>query len=283
MTSSPEDVLMFDGMCWTDDTVRIGDVTFDLADAHSRRSGSATTRPRLLKDQELVGDYQMAFDHAGEFRARRIFELGLWDGGSAIFWCELAQPDLYIGIDTARPAESQALSAYVASGPATRRVVTRWGVDQSDRAALVALVEELHARPLDLVVDDASHRYAPTLASFEALFPLLRPGGLYVIEEWAWAHWPEYQTPGHAWAKDPSPTRLVAELVEATGSASDVIARLEVLGGLVVAERGSGAVAEPFSLAALVRRRPAPTWLRRARFTASRWSGRAQRIWSKRQ
>jgi hypothetical protein len=119
---------MFDGMRWTDDTVRIGDVTFDLADAHSRRSKSATTRPRLLKDQELVGDYRKAFGQAGEFRARRIFELGLWDGGSAIFWCELAQPELYIGIDTARPAESQALSTYVASGPATRRIVTRWGV-----------------------------------------------------------------------------------------------------------------------------------------------------------
>ena len=273
---------MFDGMRWTDDTVRIGDVTFDLADAHSRRSTSPSTRPRLLKDQALVGDYQKAFGRASGFRARRIFELGLWDGGSAIFWCELAQPDLYIGIDTARPAESQALSTYVASGPATRRVVTRWGVDQSDRAALVALVEESDARPLDLVVDDASHRYAPTRASFEALFPLLRPGGLYVIEDWAWAHWAEYQTPDHAWANDPSPTRLVAELVEATGSASDVIARLEVLGGLVVAERGPGALDEPFSLAALVRRRPPPTWSHRARATASRWSGRARRAWSRR-
>jgi hypothetical protein len=44
--------------------------------------------------------------------------------------------------------------------------------------------------PLDLVIDDASHIYGPTKASFQALFPLLRPGGLYLIEDWAWAHWP---------------------------------------------------------------------------------------------
>jgi predicted methyltransferase len=35
---------------------------------------------------------------------------------------------------------------------------------------------------LDLVVDDTSH-LGPTRASFNTLFPRLRPGGVYVIED----------------------------------------------------------------------------------------------------
>ena len=42
----------------------------------------------------------------------------------------------------------------------------------------------MDGEPLDLVIDDASHLYGPTMASFEVLFPRLRPGGLYVIEDW---------------------------------------------------------------------------------------------------
>jgi hypothetical protein len=41
---------------------------------------------------------------------------------------------------------------------------------------------------LDLVVDDASHLLAPSTATFEMLFPRLRPGGLFLLEDWSEAH-----------------------------------------------------------------------------------------------
>ena len=34
------------------------------------------------------------------------------------------------------------------------------------------------------MIDDASHLLDPTRSSFDVLFPLLRPGGVYVIEDW---------------------------------------------------------------------------------------------------
>jgi cephalosporin hydroxylase len=37
--------------------------------------------------------------------------------------------------------------------------------------------------PLDIVVDDASHEYAKTAASFRLWWPSLRPGGYYVVED----------------------------------------------------------------------------------------------------
>ena len=38
------------------------------------------------------------------------------------------------------------------------------------------------------MIDDASHLYVETKASFEELFPRLRPGGLFIIEDWASGH-----------------------------------------------------------------------------------------------
>jgi len=62
-----------------------------------------------------------------------------------------------------------------------------FGVDQADRARVAAIArDEFRGAPLDLVVDDASHGLDETRVSFETLFPLLRPGGVYVIEDWNW-------------------------------------------------------------------------------------------------
>jgi hypothetical protein len=41
---------------------------------------------------------------------------------------------------------------------------------------------------LDLVLDDCSHLYEPTRASFNEPFPRLRPRGAYVIEDRQSAH-----------------------------------------------------------------------------------------------
>src|SRR5215207_423787 len=55
------------------------------------------------------------------------------------------------------------------------------------RARLGAIVaDEFGDEELDLVIDDASHRLEPTRTSFETLFPRLRDGGLYLIEDWKW-------------------------------------------------------------------------------------------------
>lgn len=43
----------------------------------------------------------------------------------------------------------------------------------------------VHSRqgPFDVVIDDASHVFAHTVRSFEILFPLLRDGGVYIVED----------------------------------------------------------------------------------------------------
>jgi hypothetical protein len=89
------------------------------------------------------------------------------------------------------------------------------------------------------VIDDASHLYRTTRASFEALFPLCVPGGLYIIEDWAWGHWGgEFASPNHPWANEEPLTRLIFELVEAAGTSTGPISSITVYQGFTVIERG---------------------------------------------
>lgn len=51
--------------------------------------------------------------------------------------------------------------------------------DQTDER-----LPDLVGGPFDLIVDDASHDGEKTSITLNALFPLVKPGGYYVIEDW---------------------------------------------------------------------------------------------------
>ena len=73
--------------------------------------------------------------------------------------------------------------------PAEPRIVVRQG-DQSDQGFLAELAASYG--PFDLVVDDGCHLGRHQRASFFALFPAVRPGGLYVIEDLLTAYWEDW-------------------------------------------------------------------------------------------
>lgn len=62
--------------------------------------------------------------------------------------------------------------------------------DQTDRAALASLVRR--TGPLDIVIDDGSHVSEHVLTSFSVLFPHVRDGGWYVIEDLQTSYWPKF-------------------------------------------------------------------------------------------
>jgi hypothetical protein len=134
--------------------------------------------------------------------------------------------------------DSAYFQQYVASRALASRIKTFWNTDQTDKRRLRDLVQWELGGSLDLVIDDASHLYGPSLASFEALSPFLSPGAIYIIEDWAWGHWPEFIRSDHPWANEIPPTKLVTELIEATGTSTDLISSLTVYEGFVVIERG---------------------------------------------
>ncbi len=44
----------------------------------------------------------------------------------------------------------------------------------------------------DIIIDDGGHTMTQQKVSFDVLFPLLKPGGIYVIEDLHTSYWPEF-------------------------------------------------------------------------------------------
>ena len=83
------------------------------------------------------------------------------------------------------------------------------GIDIHDKSALVeprihiyqgdqadaSFLKHVHEQegPFDIFIDDGSHLQSHMIASFETLFPLLKPGGIYVIEDMHTAYHPSFE------------------------------------------------------------------------------------------
>src|SRR4051794_37950731 len=158
---------------------RIGEVEFRC----SFERGSEPNRFYIRKPRRLVEGYLAVFDR---FPEANVVELGIMEGGSVALAALAARPRKVVALEL-EPERVDALDTLVARHGLDQRVRPYYGVDQSDRARLGAiLADEFGDEHLDLVIDDASHRLEPTRTSFETVFPRLRDGGLYLIEDWNW-------------------------------------------------------------------------------------------------
>jgi hypothetical protein len=230
---------MFERLTWLPDRALLDDLVFHLEQARTAGGEEAGDGFAFYKNRQLVEQFER-FWSTTAFRPRRMLEIGIWDGGSTAFWFEHLRPERLVAIDLKDREDSPYFRRWVASRGLAGRVVTHWRSDQADRAGLRQIVERDLGGELDFVIDDGSHLAAPTQASFEVLFPLLPPGGLYIIEDWAWEHWPDFQDPGHFWASEEGLSALVCDLLAATGSSRSLIRSLTAYEGFVVVERGPG-------------------------------------------
>ncbi len=170
-------------------------------------------------------------------RPRQILELGMRDGGSMVLWDKLFEPNVLVGLDT-RGKPIEALEAYRAERPHIR---TYYGRNPDKRGGIMATRENFQKDGPDLIIDDASHRYEETRTTFENLFPLLQPGGTYVVEGWNWAHRPGAQNPGHpAWERK-SLANMIFELTLLSIS-NRVIEHVLVKEGFFAVRKGIGAL-----------------------------------------
>ncbi|MFD9948484.1 hypothetical protein ACFWYW_41830 [Nonomuraea sp. NPDC059023] len=60
--------------------------------------------------------------------------------------------------------------------------------DQSDPLSLREVADQIDG--IDLIIDDGSHISSHTITAFHTLFPLLKDGGLYVVEDVQTSYWP---------------------------------------------------------------------------------------------
>lgn len=125
--------------------------------------------------------------HFSRFRTDpvRVLEIGIggydspWRGGESLrLWQRFFPRGLIYGLDIFDKPNVR--------GPRIRTIKG----DQGDPEFLDRLGSELG--PFDIVIDDGSHLNDHVRTSFAALFPHVRPGGYFVIEDFQTAYWPEF-------------------------------------------------------------------------------------------
>lgn len=252
---------MFECLIWHGDHMKLKDLLFVVE--HCRGQGEKPVSDEnfgLYKVKQIYDQYEKIFSERPYFQAKNIMEIGIWDGGSLVIWNELFMPSKLVGVDFRQDrCDSKYFEAYIEKNDFSSRIKTYWGTNQADRNVMLEIYAREFQEPLDLIIDDASHFYEETRASFEILFPKLREGGLYIIEDWAWMHWQEFDEHPY-FAGKTGLTQLVIELTEMIGSARGLHpASLTVLPGLVAVEKGALEIPqdERFLIDKHIRRRPA--------------------------
>jgi hypothetical protein len=127
-------------------------------------------------------------------RLRRfsMLELGIWKADSLAMWRDAFPRATIVGVDLAPPEG-------VELGPR----VHMFAGDQGD-PELFDRIAQLHAPDgFEVIVDDASHIGEITARSLQTLYQRhLRPGGLYIIEDWGTGYSP-------TWADGHEPSAVV--------------------------------------------------------------------------
>jgi predicted O-methyltransferase YrrM len=186
----------------------------------------------------------------------RMLEFGVFQGGSTMLMASLCQPRTIVAIDICDPVE--AFDRFRERHPdLTKGMIVRYNTSQDDADALNRIFAEAFDGPIDLVIDDACHWYDETRRAFEIAFPLVKPGGVYVIEDWHWAHTPEFDI----WHDKGSPVNLLTDLMLVQAARPELIDTIRISHGMAIVRKGVTApVGEPLDIEAirLLRGRPAP-------------------------
>ncbi|GHD31953.1 class I SAM-dependent methyltransferase [Halioglobus pacificus] len=224
-------------MDWIDDmSVRCDDVKLSLVQG-LKVFPSTEDEIVLFKDPKFVDHYLNTLEG---FRADNVIEVGVWDGGSAIFFWNLLKPDRLSCVELKKSVPP--LEAYISRREVTDSFRLHTSTDQSDKQSLGKIVvDDFGGNPLDLIIDDASHLYGPSKATFEALFPHLRPGGLFILEDWkAGLIFPKLSKDGEDLG--PPLHRLVHEILQLSLLEHRVVASIKCVHNFVVIERGHQAL-----------------------------------------
>lgn len=117
-------------------------------------------------------------------KALKLLEVGVFNGESLKVLSQFFPESAILGIDL--EMKNIDFSNY--------KNISYEQADQTNANALVALADRYAPLGFDIIIDDASHIGAFSLKTFEALFPKLKSGGLYIVEDWGtgyWNDWPD--------------------------------------------------------------------------------------------
>ena len=199
---------------------------------------------RPMNEQNiLIGKSRNLIDslykHLSVVKPQTMLEIGIAQGGSAFLYTSLFNLSKYVGVDIRREDTKVLTLLRDKYGP--DRVKLYYQTSQTDKARIAQICDDEFGGLCDVVVDDGSHQYEPSVQTVEAALPHLRPGGLYIVEDWGWAHWP-----GAKWQdkkkgyniRKPALSNLVFELIMLCASRPDIISYGVIEKGFAAFQRG---------------------------------------------
>jgi len=151
-----------------------------LAEIAARYDSDKSASHGYLGDfEEVLGDRRT--------KPTAVLELGVFHGGSMQMWRDYFASGPVVGLDLNQievPDTSGRIRTYAGS--------------QDDAVLLDRIRAECAPDGFDLIIDDCSHIGRLTKASFWHLYPRhLRPGGIYVIEDWGTGYWDTWSDGHH--------------------------------------------------------------------------------------
>lgn len=156
------------------------------------------------KSATYLNHYELEFGRLFD-QPIALLELGIQRGGSMYLWRDLLPNAQIAGLDLNEiPIEDETGRLHIYQG------------FQQDRKILDQIGSDVAPQGFDVIVDDASHLGKYTAESFWHLFANhLKPGGIYVIDDWACGYWNEWSD-GHAFTGDRA---TIGDFATATGDA----------------------------------------------------------------
>lgn len=111
-----------------------------------------------------------------------LLELGVHKGGSLLLWRDYFPFGTIVGVDIRLPKDFKPADG-----------IRMFEGSQTDTTFLSCVGNEAAPGGFDIIIDDASHLGELTKISFWHLFENhLKPGGLYVIEDWGTGYWDDW-------------------------------------------------------------------------------------------
>lgn len=104
----------------------------------------------------------------------KLLEIGVQSGASLRMWKQYFPNAQIVGLDyfDVMPMEEERIK-----------------IVQGQQNDIKVLEGALLNGPFDIIIDDGSHQNPDIMASFEYLFPRMKPGGIYVIEDTTCTYW----------------------------------------------------------------------------------------------
>jgi SAM-dependent methyltransferase len=233
---------------WKNETeFSVGGVNFLCSlDDYTRKTDN--DRIIILKDRSSLDSYYQALEN---MRVRNVLEFGILQGGSAVLFTLLLDLEKFVGVDISALADG--IEPFLARDEIGQKIEFHFNVSQSDERPVREIIKrEFDNRPIDLIIDDASHQYAHTKRTFEIAFPHLRPGGLYVIEDWGWPHWKGCNT----LAGEPAMSMLIFELVMICATSQEVVSDIRIFPSFAFIRKSQAATNLPdFSIEKFYKKR----------------------------